>query len=727
MKKIISFGVAGLLMLTCFSGCGKEEMNSVEQSREVAFSLAETDVSGFNATQVRFTDSGSVLFNGADIIALDYSGIVKSQTQISGGLGEGEYYACFDVDPNGDYRALRATSDLADLSVDRFNGEGAVIESVKIESEIFEGDETFPQRLLIANDYFYIQTVFEVYVFDSDGRFVMKTPDGNGGQSEYIKSIFRLKDGRAAALSVGLDYSDGSWFAVISMINADLKETEDFTIPIAGSGGDCVFAKGGELDVLMCTTMGIYDYSLTDGDRKGIFNLLDYGINVGDLEDLTLLTDGGLLLAMRGGIGGVITEMIRCTPDEDGVAPNRKIITLSAFDIDYWLQGYITSFNKNNPDYRIEVWSYKESNEDEALRKFNLDLMAGKIADIIVLDRFVPSQSYINKGLFADIYGIMNADTSFNKSDYLPNALSSLEREGKLYEIFPMFMIDTVAAKSSEVGENAGWSLDEFAAYIDTKPNSSYIIDSFSRLDFIRVMIQLSFIDPITGECSFDIESFYKILEISERFPEAGLSENADYGEFMLGLADGDPIMYNTRPMRFRSIRIDEMSYFGEPLTFKGFPEAQGNGSYFMPSAKFAVAEKSDNKDGAWEFIKYMLENYSDIYEIYLPIKLSVLEELKLKAMENPSYPDGNGGNIEMDYTVYTSDGGKVLIGNNTQAQSDKMMNLILSLKYVRPRNDTVSNIIIEEVEAYLSGGKSVGDVAGVIENRVNLYVSEAG
>ncbi len=39
--------------------------------------------------------------------------------------------------------------------------------------------------------------------------------------------------------------------------------------------------------------------------------------------------------------------------------------------------------------------------------------------------------------------------------------------------------------------------------------------------------------------------------------------------------------------------------------------------------------------------------------------------------------------------------------------------------------NDEITNIITEEAEAFFKGQKSVSDVAGVIQSRVQVYVNE--
>jgi hypothetical protein len=257
------------------------------------------------------------------------------------------------------------------------------------------------------------------------------------------------------------------------------------------------------------------------------------------------------------------------------------------------------------------------------------------------------------------------------------------------------------------------------------------MLAGYNRKDFIIEMVQNLFIDPKTGECEFDRAEFEKILKISERFPIEG--PEGDGGlDFQKGLKDGDPVINRAYVRNFRSIRTDETFYFGEDIMYKGYPGPAENGSYFVPCAKFAIAEKSDDKEGAFKFLKYVLDNHKDEYDLYLPVKLSMLETDREESMSDPYFLTPLGEKEEYDYilSMYDNMGGVavgVFVGNNSEEDADKVMSLILSAEYVRRRDDRVSGILSEEIDAFLSGNKSAEEAVDVIENRINLYISESG
>ena len=61
-----------------------------------------------------------------------------------------------------------------------------------------------------------------------------------------------------------------------------------------------------------------------------------------------------------------------------------------------------------------------------------------------------------------------------------------------------------------------------------------------------------------------------------------------------------------------------------------------------------------------------------------------------------------------------------------TQEEVDTIMELMNDAKPVSYNgNDEITQIINEEAEAFFKGQKSVDEVAGIIQNRVNNYVGE--
>lgn len=60
-----------------------------------------------------------------------------------------------------------------------------------------------------------------------------------------------------------------------------------------------------------------------------------------------------------------------------------------------------------------------------------------------------------------------------------------------------------------------------------------------------------------------------------------------------------------------------------------------------------------------------------------------------------------------------------------TGEQIDKVVGFIQGLHYAAFENEAIINIIREEAESFFAGQKTAEDAASLIQNRVQLYLSE--
>jgi len=333
----------------------------------------------------------------------------------------------------------------------------------------------------------------------------------------------------------------------------------------------------------------------------------------------------------------------------------------------------------------------------------------------------MPSNHYVNKGIFADLNTFMDSDDNFDRADYLPGLFEAVDRNGKVFEIFPMFRFDVLMGKTADLGFDRGWTLEEFSETIGAKPDSQYIIELWTRRQFIGSMVQNYFVNPLTGECFFDRDLFKKILEVVERFPQNEVEYELS-GEIYEGLSTGDPILMQGQIRVFYYIKAMEYLYFNDEVTLKGYPSPVGNGLYFTPLNYFGIADASRNPEGAWEFLKFAMDNSICVYGS-LPVNLKSLETFiaKDKRMYEREGEFGTGfhfGGISK-YALFSEMG--ELSDRNINQIKDAMMETSL----IRRINPVISNIVMEEIDSFLSGQKTVDTVADIIENRIGIYLAE--
>lgn len=429
---------------------------------------------------------------------------------------------------------------------------------------------------------------------------------------------------------------------------------------------------------------------------------------------------------------------------DDEYSGERKIIDLSVLQYEYFTKKNVEAFNEQSDEYVVHVKAYidftlqeaEHTSITDARNLLNLDLMAGNYPDIILFDPFTPRQNYINKSLFVDLYSLMEADTGFYKEDYLKNAFAAAEQDGKLYDIFTLFHIRTLCAKTSAIGDTQGWTLDEFINYVEARPDVKYPISYITNIEFVQTMSQLLFIDSKTASVNFDRNEFQNLLEIAKRFPPENPSV-LEPAEILIGMRNDDPLIGAAALSAPWQVRLWEQVYLREDMTTIGYPQVDKatvslGGSYFFPEEIFAIFEQARNKEGAWEFLKFML---STNRQFGIPIKMSLISDMldSAKMEENSLYIYIGEGNekdsliIDIKEGTIVNDGQytKILVGNNTDEDNEKFMNIIQSTNRVMRHDEIIENIISEEVANYYSGQISSDKTVDNIENRIGLYLSE--
>jgi len=781
MRKNIILTVLVVCIGISLTACGKKpdeiQMSALEYQSSDYQKLSIIIPNDITAKDFVMTETSVVVLDGSGITRIDYDGVISEEIPLAGS----ESYTRLSIDGDGNYHILALSQNEAgnieNLSVCQFRSNGSRLGITElIGSFAEEEDAPFMVDFLTVGGYHYVQSLHSVYVYNEAGDEVFSVREEH---DTMANSLFLMGDGRVA--SVATRTRNNTQLLVVRLYEPDASDFEEHVINIAEITPGSLLTNGGRLGFLMVENSGLHEYALETGRGEIMLNFLDHGVNPGGLIGLTLTRDGDIVCVLARGSAwvwqrtageivvfsarqGFITGTMEAHRPGDtaptgggdeniteeivadtGPPKEKETVTMMVMQRspNIWLNERVALFNKTNPDYNIEVISYPytdASDEEDARRRFIIDL-AHDPADIIYLfssswyNSTIPIQSYARKGLFADLYEIMDADPDFNKADYLPNIFKVLEIDGRLYDIFPAFMIDCILGKASDFneGEKPGWSIDEFISFLDRKSGAEHIIGDYTKKRFISTMIEYYFTDPETGRIVFDREEFLKILKASERFPVTGVFPDdifVSYDErhaFLAGARDGDPLMLNWTLFgggSLRAPRSAEVTIFDEAAIFKGFPSAGGSGTQFVAPVRFAISEKSVKKDGAWEFIKFTMEvcqhpSYGG-WDLYMPVKTSSIEKMLDETLVNPVSHDGK------EYQHYDTIGGnRIIIGNNTPELNRKIMDLIKPTTVVVPSDRVVREIISEEVASYLAGQKTPNQVADIIENRVSLYLKE--
>ncbi|MCM1185446.1 MAG: extracellular solute-binding protein [Lachnoclostridium sp.] len=570
-------------------------------------------------------------------------------------------------------------------------------------------------------------------IMDQKGRVVevgeFKSEDEN---LERLSEIV-LKDGGAAYAL----YWDQDWrylyVAPYDLETGRLGEGEKMP-EVLNLRGYSAMSAGTDTDLVFSTTAGVFTYNIGDEDITQIMSYVNSDLYTNSLNQIIML-DGDNFIGFYNDMDDYTTRVGYFSKVDPKDIPDKKVILIAAFYINYDIRKRIVDFNKESDEYRIIYKEYESySTQDDYMAGYtqlNNDIISGNMPDILICNPNMPVENYISKGLLADVEKLIEQDEELSKAEFVQSAFDAYRVKDKLYYVIPSFTVRSYMGKQSLVGDRTSWTMAEFRETVDSLPEGTLGFGETTRDSFIYNMLTFcgsDFVDISTGKCDFDSQNFIEMLEYANTLPAELDYENWDddywmnYGsqwrENRTLLAD---VYLNDMHDLNRSIK----GSMGEAVSFVGFPTDSGKGSVVSVNNFYAISSKSANKEGAWQFLRYYLtEEYQDELGWQIPTNGASYEKWLKAAMEKPFYEDEDGNKVEYEDTYYINDE-SIVIPVMTQEEVDRIDAFIKSVDKPAYMNQNVQNIITEEVAAYFEGQKSAEAVAEVIQSRVKVYVNE--
>lgn len=585
--------------------------------------------------------------------------------------------------------------------------------------------------------YFCVDGQGNIYVSDGDnGIHVVKqdlSPVCDIKLDNWIQGMMPSKEGDIYISSYG---ENGLELRPVDLNGKKLGEAVE---GMAGGYGNTQYYTGVSQSLVTNSSDQVSLFDLSSGTSEPLFKWLDADIDGNEVSEMGELSDGRIWAIVRNNsesasTGGNTYEVVFLTRTEASKVEAKKEILLGTMWLDSNLKKGIIDFNKTNGQYRITVKEYGGGDDYmEGLNQFNADLTTANCPDMISLSN-IDFEQYASKGILEDLYPYMEK-SGFKKEDYLENILKAYESDGRLCGILPQFYISTTMAKASLVGDKTGWTLSEMLDFVEeNEPENIFSDGTRSSIFYYCIYNNIDeFIDWQNGKCFFDGEDFIRTLEFAANFPE-----EYDYSR------EGEGISSKIRSNKLllmqstiSSVQEYQMmnGMFGEKIAFVGYPNSERKGNLIQATGGcIGLSAKSKNKDGAWEFMQRLL---SDEYQDSLvsehgswgfPVKKSALEKQFEIDMTPDFYEDEEGNKIESPKTTWGWDDFEMEIMAATQEEIDAVKEIIASADKLSGNvgvNEQLTSIITEESEPFFKGQKSAADVAGIIQNRIQIYVNE--
>ncbi|MGI5976709.1 MAG: ABC transporter substrate-binding protein [Candidatus Limivicinus sp.] len=570
---------------------------------------------------------------------------------------------------------------------------------------------------------------------------------GHIDSSDYVQSLIKMDDGRLAVTFWG---EDGCELAYVDEKNMSLSQP----VKLPGDPYNMTVG-GGKYDAYYTNGVNFYGFNFDSGESTKLFNWINCDVNTDELGQVKVTDDGSVLCVTSTTNKGNKAHDIPQSYDISLVTvknvpydsvPHKESISLATQYLSWSIKDKIIDFNRKNDSCHIDIKDYSEFNTEEDYNagstKLLTEIMAGNVPDIIDLNG-MPYQQLAAKGLLADLYPYIDADPDFGREDFFENILGGLEVDGKLCSTVSGFNINSVIGAASVVGDEPGWTYDEFDEALASMPEGCDPFDVYTtRDDILTSCLALdldNYVDWSTGQCGFDSEGFVKLLEFANRFPAEFDWDGYEWSEedsHQNRIAQGRQMLMMSGIYSFEDIFYNDI-YFGGDSTYIGYPTFDGRpGNTIGVFNQYAISSQSDHKDEAWSFLRQLFSEDGQM-EYGLPVNKNAFND-KLQEAMTPEYEkdadgnyvlDENGEKIEISRggmaAVGTSAGGVVEFYAVTQEQADELMDVITSTTNVGSYNESIFDIVKEQAQAFFEGQKSAQEVAKLIQSKVNIYVNE--
>ncbi|MDE7223339.1 MAG: extracellular solute-binding protein [Acetatifactor sp.] len=570
-----------------------------------------------------------------------------------------------------------------------------------------------------------------IVVLDKEGNTLAQIDSG----SDWVNSIGTADDGTVLITRYS-NTGTGQECVEVDVAGKTLGSPHS-GMPSANGGGLNPAPGGG---LLVNDGSKLWKYDLNTDSAEEVLTWTDCDINGTYIQMIQALEDGRIAVYSENWSSGT-KEIAYLTRKESSQVAQKQIITIATMWSSQSLQESVVNFNKSNDTYKVRIITYFDDNTvwtenkyQDAITALNAAITSSNCPDIIDLS-YGNADSYVSKGLLVDLAPYLEK-SSVKRDELVESVLQAYTYGDTLVSIPTAFTINTIMGRTSQLGDRTSWTIRDIMDFAAQYPEAKLF--NYSSKDLmLSTCLQYSsdaFIDYSTGKCNFDSQEFLDILEFCNTF-ETEASWDSEGDSFPKQISDGrillnDINLYDMDEMQMYSLM------FNEPVTFIGYPTVDGsNGNRISGENCYAITTKSSNPDGAWAFIESLLQ-YEPLPEWgrnRFSIRKDMLEEGFEKAMTDEVILDENGepaldenGEVIINpKTTWSYDDWSVEIYAATQEQVQMVRDLIDSAVAASNSDQTILSIISEEAAAYFEGQKSAQEVAGVIQSRVQTYVSE--
>lgn len=670
-----------------------------------------------------------------------------------------------DFDPNTDSKWNYPSTDINGSYLMHIAADGSTIASLDLSDTNNEDNEdgmsgNLSSFAVDAAGNLYVSDYNNIYVLDAEGNVQFKL-DG----SQYNGSLCRLNAQQVGVMwynytdDVNAADENGQYFVPIDLETKDWGEK--VKLP---SNVESILPGDDAYDFYYTYNNNIYGYAAKTDTKEKLVDWLACDVDTNNMSGYAMLSDSRVAALMQDWSTDPTTyQLIVLHRVDASEIKEKKVLTLACMYLDWNLRSMIVEYNKTNDEYRINVVDYSEYATDDdynaGVTKLTTEIISGSVPDIFLTSN-LPIDKYAAKGVIADLNTFMDGGNGLSRDYFVPQVMSALEKDGKLYELPTSFSVQTAYALSSIASQYDTWNVAAVQdAMTQLQEGATVFSDGWTKNTALSNCLSRNlsaFVDWTTGKCEFDSEAFQQLLAFCNSFPaetsdgdgaiayasSADIAvDDAMWESDATRITNGKQLMSTTGMYSFDSY-IWNVYAIRDKITFTGYPTEDGSGSSFELQMPMAISSVTKYPDAAWDFVCSIIKKMNTIdennYYYGFPISQAAFDAEMTDIMTEQYQLDENGEQVDWDGdgepdkairgSYETMENGETVYKDVyalTQEDIDQILGVINSTRSVYDYDQEILDIITDEVAAYFAGDKDVQTTASMIQSRVNLYVQE--
>lgn len=504
------------------------------------------------------------------------------------------------------------------------------------------------------------------------------------------------------------------------------------------------------LDTIPCGTEASYYRLLSSpegllrADETGLWKLEESGewsmIIDGSITSLNMptvscmdalhLPDGDwLALVDIGGQYTSIPSLLRFHFDETLSGQPEGTLAISTLRDNETLRQAIGVYQKTVPQMKVDLQVLLDEKSSmtvsDAVRSLNVELLAGKGPDLLLLDS-LPIASYMEKGVLEDL------SPALDGLPLLENVAKTYQSGGAIPAVPCRFGVPFLWATDA-CSKSAG-SLSELAAYFSGWTGEVTPLRGRERKPFFDMSADalMKLFYPVCAPAwiqedgSIDTRPLAEFLEEIHTIAGTGTYED-DIGDYvpdpsMLGLywAEGE-----TEACAYLSQSFGEMAYAdaGARLNADGSFQlfrGQSDGNIFVPQAVLGVRKGTQYPEEALEFIRTALSE--EVQRTDLSDGYAVNTDALSYTAKNP------GEDREMVFSSTNRETGESFelhVSWPSEETMQEIERLIRSVDTPCTVDETLLEMLASETSAFFSGSGTEEEAAQAVAERAQAYLAE--